>query len=239
MKAFITFWAAILCLSFAAPARALLPGAHISSVTRIDEGNCAITFVPSGSLLDILPTDKLTLEGNLLATLASLLDLNLENVDEVLAATSSFEELVGIEADVQLDPEDCIELLAGNRLALVDTLMGVVDSVELPEGFGDLTSLLIDENGNIKLLNLLEEPAQVENSGGDTGSVGGGTGGIGGDDGSARDGDSGARVGALPDVGGGCALSPGLGAGAGDSVVWLAAAALFSIGAARRRESKV
>jgi len=236
MKTWITVLVAIFGLAFALPAGALVPGAHISSVTRIDEGNCAVTIIPSGSLLDILPTDKLTLEGNVLATLASLLELDLENADEVLAATASFEALVGIDADVQLDPEDCAEMFAGNQLELVDTLTGVVDSVELPEGFGDLTSLVLDENGNLKLLDLLDEPAQVENSGGDTGSVGGGAGGIGGD--GADDGNSGARVGALPDVGGGCALNPGYGAEAGDAVAWLAAAALFSIGAARRRGFK-
>lgn len=236
MKTFITILAAIFGFAFAAPAGALVPGAHISSVTRIDEGNCAVTIVPSGALLDILPTDKLTLEGNVLATLASLLELDLDSADEVLAATTSFEELVGIDADIQLDPEDCVEMFAGNQLELVDTLTGVVDSVELPEGFGDLTSLLVDENGNLKLLNLLDEPTQVENSGGDTGSVGGGDGGVGGD--GPDDGNPGARVGALPDVGGGCALSPGLGAEAGGIVAWLAAAALLSVGAARRRGFK-
>ncbi|MDL1872441.1 hypothetical protein FBR05_09555 [Deltaproteobacteria bacterium PRO3] len=237
MKTFITILAAIFGFAFAAPAGALVPGAHISSVTRIDEGNCAVTIVPSGSLLDILPTDKLTLEGNVLATLASLLELDLDSADEVLAATTSFEELVGLDADIQLDPEDCVEMFAGNQLELVDTLTGVVDSVELPEGFGNLTSLVLDENGNLKLLNLLDESTQVENSDGDTGSVGGGAGGIGGD-GAEEEGGSGARVGALPDVGGGCALSPGLGVKAGDTVAWLTAAALLSIGAVRRRGRK-
>lgn len=237
MKTFITILAAIFGFAFAAPAGALVPGAHISSVTRIDEGNCAVTIVPSGSLLDILPTDKLTLEGNLLATLASLLDLDLDSADEVLAATASFEELVGLDADIQLDSEDCLELLAGNRLELVDTLTGVVDSLELPEGFGDLTSLLIDEEGKLRLLSLRDEPVEVGNSGGGSGTVGGGAGGVGGD-GAADDGDSGARVGALPEASGGCVLVQGSGMETDDAVAWLAAAGLFAIGAARRRGLK-
>jgi len=228
----IIMMVAMLGFMWVQPAHALLPGSHIDAVTKINEGNCAVSIHTSGTLLDILPLDKITLEGNLLATLASLLQLNLDHLDHILAATPSFENLVGVDAYVELDPEDCLDLIAGNQLQLVGGLGGVLDTLDLPMDFGDLTSIAIDAEGHIDLTHLLEAPVPVENSGGDTSSVGGGDSGIGvdnqGGDDSGAGGGQGPAVGALPtEAGGGCSLNPMLASGSVHVFGWMIPAAFY------------
>ncbi len=223
-------------LAVGRPVLALAPGSHISAVTKINEGTCAVEVDTSGTLLNILPTDKLTLEGNLLATLGSLLDLQLDHLDHFLAATPSFEDLVGVDADVELDPQACVELLAGKELDLVG-LGNVLDSVVLPDDFGPLTSLLIDPEGVIKLLHLSSDSTEVSNSGGSSSSVGGGDSGIGGSSGTGTTGGTGGNngtVGTLPDVNaGGCSLNPAFATEGGNMLGWALAGAFFLL---RRRK---
>lgn len=53
MKAVITLGAAIFCLALAVPAGALVPGAHISSVTRVDEVLAAAALSSIGAFRKI------------------------------------------------------------------------------------------------------------------------------------------------------------------------------------------
>jgi len=236
MRRIISLGILFLSLALASPVLALAPDSHISVVTKIDEGTCAVQIDTSGTLLSILPTDELTLDGNLLATLASLLDLNLDHLDHILAATPSFQELLGVNADVELDPQACVDLVAGKDLNLVG-LGGVLDSVLLPDGFGSLTSLLIDPLGVTQLLNLSQDSSQVTNSGGTSSSVGGGDSGIGGSSGTTDNGSGGnnGAVGPLPDVNaGGCVLNPAFAGGGGGYFGWALTATFFLF--SRRRK---
>jgi len=242
MKRYIMM-TAMLGLLWVQPAHALLSGSYIDAVTKINDDTCAVSIKTSGSLLNILPLDKITLDGNLLATLASLLDLNLDHLDHILAATPSFEDLVGVDADIELDPQACLDLIAGHQLQLVGGLGGILNTLNLPVDFGDLTSILIDALGNIDLIHLVDNSVPVVNSGGDTSSVGGGDSGVGDNQGGGGDqggGDSGVggqgpAVGALPSsASGGCSLDPMMAGSSMNLLGWMIPVGFFMV--ARRRK---
>jgi hypothetical protein len=244
MKRTLFVFSMILLLGFSTQAHALLNGSRITSVTKINDSTCAITLDANGSgLLDILSLDQLQLNGGLLTNLGvlvqRLLSLDLGAVHEVLVASPAFEALTGLVADVHIDNDDCVELQVGDvlRIAVPGLLGGlnILDSLELPVGFGDLTSLVIDEDGNITLLNLVDEVLEI--LGVDTvGTIGGGNGNVGNppdgevpdDSGVGGDSDgTGGTVGDLPGnaAAGGCSLGAAAPTAGTSLLTWVGAAA--------------
>jgi len=254
MKRTLFIFSTFLFLLVSTHAHALLNGSRITSVTKINDQTCAITLDANGSgLLDILSTDQLQLNGSLLANLGALverlLSLDLNVVHEVLVASPAFETLTGLTADIHIDNDDCIELQVGDVLQIaVPGLLGgftILDSVTLPSGFDDLTSILIDDNGNISLLDLVEDVLEI--IGLETeGTIGGGNGnvgnppagqdpddsGVGGDNG----GEDGGVVGELPGnaASGGCSLGASTPAAGLGLLAWVGAAAAFVTSRKRR-----
>lgn len=249
----------LLLLGVSTRAHALLEGSRITSVTKIDDQTCAITLDANGSgLLDILSLDQLQLNGDLLTGLGGLvqrlLSLDLGVANEVLVASPAFEDLTGLVPDIRLEDGDCAELQVGDALQIaVPNLLGgtnILDAVTLPGGFGDLTSILIDEEGNIDLLDLAEEVLEVV--GIDTqGSIGDGNGNVGGDSssndddggtaggtGNNDDGEQGGVVGELPGgaASGGCSLGAAAPAAGLEFLTWVGAAAAL-IASWKRRQS--
>lgn len=247
----------LLFLGVSTQAHALLNGSRITSVTKINDETCAITLDANGSgLLDILSLDQLQLNGGLLANLGvlvqRLLSLDLSVVHEVLVASPAFETLTGLTADVHISNDDCTELQVGDVLKIaVPGLLGglnILDSVTLPAGFGDLTSLVIDENGNLTILDLVDDVLdivgiEVEGSIGDgNGNVGTpgvqnpndpSVGGEGSDNGSGEDG---GVVGELPGnaASGGCSLGAATPAAGFQLLTWVGAAAALMASRKRR-----
>ncbi len=255
MKRTLFVFSMILFLGVSTQAHALLSGSRITSVTKINDSTCAVTLDANGSgLLDILSLDQLQLNGSLLANLSGLiqrlLSLDLTNVHEVLAASPAFEALTGLVADIHLDNDDCNELQVGDvlRIAVPGLLGGlnILDTVNLPVGFGDLTSILIDEEGNIDLVNLVEEVLEIV--GLDTvGTIGGGNGNVGtppegqvpedsgvGGGGDSEGGDG--VVGPLPGsaASGGCSLGAAAPAAGLELLTWVGAAAALIASRKRR-----
>ncbi|HEX5035019.1 MAG TPA: hypothetical protein VFW62_11095 [bacterium] len=249
MKRALFVFSTILFLGISTQAQALLSGSRITSVTKIDDSTCAITLDANGSgLLDILSLDQLQLNDSLLVNLSvlvqRLLSLDLTQVHEVLVASPAFETLTGLTADVHLDNDDCAELEVGDVLKIaVPGLLGlsILDTVTLPGGFGDLTSILIDEEGNIDLIELVEEVLEIVGLD-SAGEIGGGHGNIGtppedptSDDGGVG-GNNGSEggdgvVGPLPGdaASGGCSLGAAAPAAGLELLTWVgAAAALFA-----------
>jgi hypothetical protein len=258
MKRTLFVFSMFLFLGLSTQAHALLNGSRITSVTKIDGQTCAITLDANGSgLLDILSLDQLQLNGGLLANLSGLveriLSLDLSVVHEVLVASPAFEALTGLVADVHIDNDDCNELQVGDILKVaVPGLLGglnILDSLALPVGFGDLTSILIDEDGNISLISLVEDVLEIigldtqgvigggnGNVGGDPSSNGGGDGTVDGTGGNA-DGEDGGVVGELPGnaASGGCSLGAASPAAGLELLAWVGAAA--AIFASRKRRN--
>lgn len=256
MKRALLIFSTFLVLGVSTQAHALLNGSRITSVTKINDSTCAITLDANGSgLLDILSLDQLQWNGSLLANLGvlvqRLVSLDLTHVHEVLVASPAFEALTGMTADVHLDNEDCSELQVGDvlRIAVPGLLGGldILDTVNLPEGFGDLTSILIDEEGNIDLLHLVEEVLEIV--GLDTvGTIGAGNGNVGnppqsqgpedGGVGGSGDSESGdGVVGPLPGsaASGGCSLGASAPAAGLELLTWVGAAAAL-IASRKRRQ---
>jgi len=201
------------------PAHALIGSSKISDIIRIDSNACAVTIDTSGNLLNILPLDQLQINGGLLTTLSNLLNLNLMgDIDHILVASQSFEDIVDIHADIQIPDAVCQDFVAGSVIDLVAGGLNNLDSIELPDLFGDLTSLTLGDDGLLHLIDLNVLSIPVDNVEGDSTAVGDGNNGVGGMDtvgsqGAEDNGGNGTTIGGLPNgaaESGGCALSSDL-----------------------------
>lgn len=238
MKKLLLTAFALVAFGFSVPAHAIFSNGQIERIIRIDPTTCGIEIGILEDANSLLPSlSSLNIGNHLLADLLVLLDLELGLGDHVLAATVSFEEASGIQADIELDDDDCDLLHGGNVVELLRGLLGnIVDSVTLPNGFGDLTALNLDPDGDgLLLVNLADLEISVANSDGDTGSVGGNPGtstpgsNDGNDSGSSAGGDNGATVGPLGDgtsaASGGCSIAV---VGAGSSMAYGLLLAIFN-----------